>query len=1100
MMRKLLFSLLALFSVLLAVAFLGPGIIDWNQVKPTIADAVKRASGRDLRIDGPVELHLLPFPALSASGLRIANPPGAQGADLLKVKDLRVHVALLPLLTGKVQVTALTLIEPVVELEVMRDGRRSWDFAVPPGSGGGLAPAFQFDRVAVQNATIVWRSGASVQRLERIDARISAGSLAGPFQVEGSGVLAGRALQIDAQLGRMEPGRSAPASLKLTTAEQVELALLGSLGPGLAFSGRLEGRIADAGRFLALPAAAGQPVQLRATLDANAEVLSLDGITLRYGQAGATGSLRAAYAGTPTITATARLDRLNADGLLAALPAGGAAAGGFALPQGIVAGIDLGIDAVDAQGGLLRQLRINASLADGEVMLNQATAQLPGGAELAIFGALTAAGGNPRFDGAAELVADNLRPLLAWLKLDAGALPPDRLRSLSLQTRLGYQDGQIRLAEAKGRLDATQLAGALTMVPARRPTFGLSLGIDRLNLDAYLPATGGGAGGPPDLSLLDAFDANLQIQVGQLSVGDLILREVRANGLVQGGALALRELSVADLAGAAGRLSGTLDKAGALNLAVEASAKDVGRLARTLRVDLPVAGEQVSPAALKATARGNLATLALAGEVSLAQARATGSVDLALMAPAGIPPMALEVTHPDGARLMALAGLAAGGPVGPVKLALRTRREDGADHLEARLEALEGSLAAAGTVTGASANLALDLQGPKTEALLQALAGQQAGALGPYRLRATLVAAPGETALKGLEGTVGGTPLKGDLRVETRNGRPRLVARMNAGTLDLAGWLPPGTPAPTTAAPVPAARPAGGGGWSRERLDLTALRSMDADLTLGVDRLVWGAQVFEAVAIDAGLEGGIATLASLNAKAHGGSLVGVGRLSVQGLPAGELKLAVRDADLRGVGGSDRLRGLFSLDLDVTTRGASEWDLVNALAGGGRFSVRDGVAEGINLPAMSERLNNISQGTDLLALARVTVGGQTAFDEIGGSFVIERGVLRTSDTVARSQAADGTVTGTIDLPRQTVDLRARMILTQHSTAPPIGVRYQGPLAQPALVVETNELAPYLLRRLAPAPPVTAAPTQPVERKPADALKDIIQNLLVKPKSP
>ncbi|MCA1974196.1 MAG: AsmA family protein, partial [Caenispirillum sp.] len=231
MMRKLLFSLLALFSVLLAVAFLGPGIIDWNQVKPTIADAVKRASGRDLRIDGPVELHLLPFPALSASGLRIANPPGAQGADLLKVKDLRVHVALLPLLTGKVQVTALTLIEPVVELEVMRDGRRSWDFAVPAGSGGGLAPAFQFDRVAVQNATIVWRSGASVQRLERIDARISAGSLAGPFQVEGSGVLAGRALQIDAQLGRMEPGRSAPASLKLATAEQVELALLGSLGP-----------------------------------------------------------------------------------------------------------------------------------------------------------------------------------------------------------------------------------------------------------------------------------------------------------------------------------------------------------------------------------------------------------------------------------------------------------------------------------------------------------------------------------------------------------------------------------------------------------------------------------------------------------------------------------------------------------------------------------------------------------------------------------------------------------------------------------------------------------------------------------------------------
>src|SRR3546814_3575715 len=92
--------------VVLAVvaALVAPSFIDWNAYRAEIATEVRKATGRRLVIEGPVDVALLPTPKLSAAKVRLANLEGAAVPDMVRLESLDVRVAFWPLLSGKVVV------------------------------------------------------------------------------------------------------------------------------------------------------------------------------------------------------------------------------------------------------------------------------------------------------------------------------------------------------------------------------------------------------------------------------------------------------------------------------------------------------------------------------------------------------------------------------------------------------------------------------------------------------------------------------------------------------------------------------------------------------------------------------------------------------------------------------------------------------------------------------------------------------------------------------------------------------------------------------------------------------------------------------------
>ena len=76
MIKKLLIGGSAVIVLLVVALLAAPVFIDVNAYKPEIAAQVKRATGRDLVLDGPISLSLLPTPRVTVEGVNFFNMPG----------------------------------------------------------------------------------------------------------------------------------------------------------------------------------------------------------------------------------------------------------------------------------------------------------------------------------------------------------------------------------------------------------------------------------------------------------------------------------------------------------------------------------------------------------------------------------------------------------------------------------------------------------------------------------------------------------------------------------------------------------------------------------------------------------------------------------------------------------------------------------------------------------------------------------------------------------------------------------------------------------------------------------------------------------------
>ena len=128
-MKKVLIGVVAVVVGLVAALLVAPSFIDWNQYKGEITAQAKAFTGRDLAIDGDLKATILPAPAVVVEGIRLANAEGADAADMVRLKSVEVRVALGPLLGGRIQVETVKLVDPVIQVEKLADGRWNFEFA-----------------------------------------------------------------------------------------------------------------------------------------------------------------------------------------------------------------------------------------------------------------------------------------------------------------------------------------------------------------------------------------------------------------------------------------------------------------------------------------------------------------------------------------------------------------------------------------------------------------------------------------------------------------------------------------------------------------------------------------------------------------------------------------------------------------------------------------------------------------------------------------------------------------------------------------------------------------------------------------------------------
>ncbi|MEM7024685.1 MAG: AsmA family protein, partial [Pseudomonadota bacterium] len=134
-MRKTAIALAAFVTLLVVAVFVVPRVINWHRFEHQIADSIREATGREVRIDGEIDVTLLPAITFSVRDVHLANPPGFEAADLASIEEIRGRIQVWPFFGRRIHVDQLVVRGLDVALEVNREGRENWSFeptAAPP--------------------------------------------------------------------------------------------------------------------------------------------------------------------------------------------------------------------------------------------------------------------------------------------------------------------------------------------------------------------------------------------------------------------------------------------------------------------------------------------------------------------------------------------------------------------------------------------------------------------------------------------------------------------------------------------------------------------------------------------------------------------------------------------------------------------------------------------------------------------------------------------------------------------------------------------------------------------------------------------------------
>ncbi len=231
-MRKALNVLGALFVVMVAAVVAAVVVLssaDYNQFKPDLEKLVKDATGRDLVVQGDLELTISLNPALSVSGVTLSNADWGRDQPMIKLERLDARVAVLPLFSGKLDVEYILIDGLDLLLETDGKGLANWEFETGGSSGShtlerdGMALNPQIEDVRLENVRVTYIDGATQSEVAgAIDlADFSAADKDSPLKGHLEAKLNGVPLDIDVVLGSLaqlvgSEGDPFPVSMKMT--------------------------------------------------------------------------------------------------------------------------------------------------------------------------------------------------------------------------------------------------------------------------------------------------------------------------------------------------------------------------------------------------------------------------------------------------------------------------------------------------------------------------------------------------------------------------------------------------------------------------------------------------------------------------------------------------------------------------------------------------------------------------------------------------------------------------------------------------------------------------------------------------------------------
>jgi len=373
-MKRLGLALGFIVVLLVAAVFILPAIIPASTYREPVETAARDALHREVSLGGEISLQVFPQLQIRASEVSIANAEGFGEEAFAEMREMRVGVRLIPLLSRRVEITEFVLVDPTIRLEQNRSGN-NWSFTdpdraaapAPAASGGGfvrregaLPLEASFGDVRIENGALYFSDGSQSRAITGLDLSVALPSLDTETRLTGALNADGESLDFTATIGSIRDffeGRETPVTLGLG-GNLADLSFDGRVlaGEAIAYDGALDATIPS---IRALAAFAGAPLppgenleRFRAvgTLAGTPGEISLNASRLEFDAIAGSAGLTADMTGSkPRLTGSLTLAELDVNPYLPAPVDQPAPSSGGGVPPWSDAPIDLaGLGVVDA--------------------------------------------------------------------------------------------------------------------------------------------------------------------------------------------------------------------------------------------------------------------------------------------------------------------------------------------------------------------------------------------------------------------------------------------------------------------------------------------------------------------------------------------------------------------------------------------------------------------------------------------------------------------------------------------------------------------------------------------------------------------------------
>ena len=1008
-----------------------PLMVDWQAYKPRLVSLLSEATGRAVVIDGPIDLTLLPRPAVRVRGLKLGNAPGAPGPYLLEVRRVEAQLSWHALIQGRLEVTRVALDEPSVLIEPAPDGQPNWWLPLLDSSAPGQPPLvpLSVDRIEVRNGRLLHALGLFGQPIDARSINLAVRlDRAGLVHLEGSAVSSGVPITVALDL---RTGLSAEAPVALSVeAPGGRLTFTGWPGQRSA-TDPLRGRMSLTAAFLpefvqSLSRMLGRPpirlneavlrqVEVSGDVALVGERLTIDGLDAKIGVDRIRGALQVDWAkgiavsgrlAAATLDADRWVERLHDQPLLVppldanTIPPSEAPDLQFQLS--VEAGSLL------YRRGTVRDLSATFHVDNGVLHVQEVKAILPGDFRIHRRIGFEGDQAHPGYDGVIEVDGQNLRETLKWIGIDTSAVPADRLRTMQVNGRTRPVKGVIHVSNASFALDdqaGTVSADIALSIPT---VITARLQMPRLDLDGYrlgasaFSAMTATATAPADTGGIPLPLIDISATLGQVIYRGEPAHDVDARILVRGNQLTLKRVAVGALLGS--------------HLEISGSVSDFGTAPRfdlTWRGVLPDLDRMLDYAGLPRFINGRIGAAQIAG-------KATG-----------------------------------------------TLQDVGLSNLSVSM--LEATITAAGQVRFAD-KLHYDfprwaIASHDVGTLVAVASGTRRQSLAEIRASGAFRGDEHKASFQG-ELVIDGMPVWGDVS-STLVARPRIDASFRAPSgLRLDRWLPaaPGSGAAQAVHGWASGAPSAG------HNGLVGLRGFDGTLSLVTPAVHWGPYVLADVRLSTQLQQGVLKIDRLTGKLAEASIDLSGTVDARrDRTALEVRGSLRDIDIsrtiaiahtaNDFGTDDfavALGGKLSLDdLVMQAEGDTAQDLLLSAVANGRTEgrVRPVVSRGsLSLATLATGLGSLFS-TEMGFASAVIDNFVDRWIETRGTFELANGILVLNEHTLRGPSATAYITSRIDARQGLLDTDILLDIGRPGSID-YTMSLRGPMRAPTLRSEPN----------------------------------------------